>query len=307
MWLLYRCDTCHCGYLDPRPTPQAIGLAYAEYYTHDAPKEEVYLSSSTFVGRRLAFLRNGYLNKLFPALGLVPANILGYFLLKLFPGTRALADRDVRHLPTPHLGAKLLDIGCGSGAFVRRALSLGYVAEGLEFDGQAVAAAVGGGLPVRQGALPNTGLPEASYDVVILSQVIEHLHEPLATFKEIYRLLKPGGLLWLATPNMDAPGHVRFGPDWRGLEPPRHLVLFSAQALELGLEKSGFVSIEFKPPGAVSEWFYNASYRISKNAKPAEDIPLPADLSQQAKLGDRRSLSNPVAGEELVVLARKPK
>ena len=306
VWSLYRCDTCRCGYLDPRPTPQAIGLAYTEYYTHAAPQEEVFLSSSTFIGRRLAFLRNGYLNARFPRLGLTPSHPLGLRLLKYCPGTHALAERDVRHLPAPGEGATLLDIGCGSGAFVRRALSLGYMAEGLEFDAHAVTAAVSEGLPVREGSLPGTGLAQDSYDAVTLSQVIEHVHDPLAALREIQRILKPGGWFWLATPNMDAPGHLHFGPDWRGLEPPRHLVLFSAKALALALERTGFVGIEFKPPGAVSEWFYKASFRISKNAKPDADIALPENLVRLARRENSLALTNPVDGEELVVVARKP-
>ena len=306
VWSMYRCDDCRCGYLDPRPTPQAIGLAYAEYYTHAAPQEEVFLSSSTFIGRRLAFLRNGYLNVRFPRLGLTPSHPLGFRFLKYCPETHALAERDVRHLPAPSPGAKLLDIGCGSGAFVRRALSMGYLAEGLEFDAQAVNAAIGAGLPVHEGSLPNTGLAEGSYDVVTLSQVIEHLHDPIAALLEIHRLLKPGGWFWLATPNMDAPGHIQFGPDWRGLEPPRHLVLFSAKALALALERTGFNDIDFKPPGAVTKWFYKASFRISKNAKPDADIALPANLARLARRRDSLSLTNPVQGEELVVMAQKP-
>jgi 2-polyprenyl-3-methyl-5-hydroxy-6-metoxy-1,4-benzoquinol methylase len=305
-WAMHRCDTCHCGYLDPRPTPETIGLAYAEYYTHAAPQEEVFLSSSTFVGRRLAFLRNGYLNARFPRLALQPSLHAGFRLLGFCPETRALAERDVRHLPTPGAGATLLDIGCGSGAFVRRALGLGYAAEGLEFDAQAVGAAAGQGLPVREGSLPDTGLPQESFDAVTLSQVIEHLHNPMAALAEIFRLLKPGGFFWLATPNMDAPGHVQFGPDWRGLEPPRHLVLFSAKALALAMEQVGFIGLEFKPPGAVSEWFYTASHRIATHVRPGADITLPAHLAGMAYQENRLSLADPVTGEELVVIARKP-
>ena len=304
-WTLYRCAACRCGYLDPRPTAQAIGLAYTEYYTHAAPEEEVFLSSSTFIGRRLSSLRNGYLNARFPRLALAPSLRLGARLLALFPATRALAERDVRHLPAPAAGARLLDLGCGSGAFVRRAISLGYAAEGLEFDALAVEAAVSKGLPVRVGALPATGLEADRYEVVTLSQVIEHLHEPQAALREVHRLLKPGGWFWLATPNLDAPGHAHFGPDWRGLEPPRHLVLFSAQALSLALQQAGFVDIEFKPPGAVSRWLWSSSLRISKNARLGTPITLPPDLARLARSEDRESLANPVAGEELVVMARK--
>lgn len=305
VWTLYRCDACQSGYLDPRPTPQAIGLAYAEYYTHDVAKEEDYLSSSTWIGRRFPALRNSYLNARFPNLELVPSYPLMHRLLALFRGTLAFADRDVRHLPSPADGARLLDIGCGNGAFVRRALSLGYAAEGLEFDAQAVAAAVAQGLPVREGALPDTGLPDASYDVVTLSQVIEHLHDPMASLREIHRLLKPGGFFWLATPNMDAPGHSLFGADWRGLEPPRHLVLFSAKAMAMALESTGFKDIEFKLPGPVSEWFFAASWWISKNIQPDSAIDLETQFRSESRLVDRLSLSNPQGGEELIATAYK--
>jgi len=131
------------------------------------------------------------------------------------------------------------------------------------------------------------------------------LHEPIAALQEIHRLLKPGGLFWLATPNMDAPGHLHFGPDWRGLEPPRHLVLFSAKALSLALQRTGFTGIEFRPPGAVSQWLWSASLRISKNARLGTLVKLPSDLTKLARREDRLSLTDPVAGEELVVLARK--
>jgi len=123
--------------------------------------------------------------------------------------------------------------------------------------------------------------------------------------KEIHRLLKPGGFFWLATPNMDAPGHSRFGPDWRGLEPPRHLVIFSAKAMALALESTGFKAIEFKPPGPVSEWFFAASWRISKNIQPDVALNLEAQLRRESRLVDMLSLSHPQSGEELITTAYK--
>lgn len=305
VWTLYRCGQCRSGYLSPRPTPETIGLAYAEYYTHGIAEAEIFLSSSTGLGRYFPALRNGYLNQRFPRLSLTPSYSLGAAVVPWFKNAYVFAERDVRHLPTPVEGAKLLDIGSGGGEFVRRAIKLGYMAEGLEFDAQAVAAGLEQGLPILHGGLPDTGLPAASYDVVTLSQVIEHLHDPLAALAEIYRLLKPGGFFWLATPNMDAPGHAQFGADWRGLEPPRHLVLFSAQALASALERTGFVGIEFKSPGAVTEWFYNASYRISQNARPQTVMELPPSLKNQAHQSDSLALNDPRVGEELIVVAYK--
>lgn len=303
-WSLWRCQHCGCGYLDPRPTPDTIGLAYADYYTHETP-EEVLLSSGTRIGYRLPVLRNAYLNARFPSLGLKPSLTSLKGMLRFFPETLELAERDVRHLPAAKAGARLVDIGCGSGAFVRRAIAMGFQAEGLEFDENAVAAACQAGLPVRSGALPVTGLAAGSYEVVTLSQVIEHLHDPTAGLTEIHRLLAPGGWLWLATPNMDAPGHREYGADWRGLEPPRHLVLFSPEGLAAALARAGFTHMRFMPPGRISEWFYRSSERIRQRATPEDAVTLTPRLARAAQEEDRRVRRDPRAGEELVVLARK--
>lgn len=304
-WQLHRCSACGAGYLDPRPTPETIGLAYAAYYTHAAPADNSFLSSCTFVGGRFPALRNAYLNRRFPAFGLSPALPAGAGLLELCPATRILAERDVRHLPTPAPGARLVDIGCGSGAFVKRAQALGYAAEGLEFDANAVRAAREAGLNVREGSLPDTGLPDETYDAATLSQVIEHVHDPLAALRDIRRILKPGGVLWVATPNMNAAGHARYGADWRGLEPPRHLVLFSPEALRLALEKAGFTDIRFQPPGDTAVWFFEASRRVAQGVPPGTPVSLSAAERAEARRVDSLARRDPHVGEELVVVGRR--
>jgi SAM-dependent methyltransferase len=200
-----------------------------------------------------------------------------------------------------------VDIGCGDGNFVRLAQQLGYQAEGLEFDAQAVQTARTKGMMIHQGGLPDTGLPTAAYDVVTLSQVIEHVHAPLAALRECARVLRPGGMLWVATPNMDAPGHQRFGANWRGLEPPRHLTLFTAEALTQALGQAGFADITLKPIGPVSRWFINASRLIEQGIKP----PASAQLSVRDRLAsswlDLRANRSPRRGEELVATAVLPR
>jgi SAM-dependent methyltransferase len=225
-WTLYRCSDCGSAYLDPRPSPASIGLAYARYYTHD--EGGIQFSDLSPWCTRFPAWREGYLQQRFPAYrSQGPASAWGGRVLAQIGSARALLERDVRHLPTPGPAARLVDIGCGSGHFVRIAASLGYQAEGLEFDQQAVAAAQAQGIAVAQGALPDTWLDSAAFEAVTLSQVIEHLHDPLAALRDIARILKPGGFFWLATPNGQAHGLKRFGPHWRGLEPPRHLAVLS--------------------------------------------------------------------------------
>src|SRR5208282_348249 len=99
------------------------------------------------------------------------------------------------------------------------------------FDPQAVDAAWRKGLSVKLGRLAEQRYPDESFDLVLMSHVIEHLNDPLATLREIRRVLRPGGTLAVTTPNADSWGHRHFGPDWRGFEPPRHLRIFNGKAL----------------------------------------------------------------------------
>lgn len=301
---MVHCCDCGSAYLDPRPSETTIGLAYAQYYTHVGSSKPVWLSSSTRPGARLPYWRNGYLKRRFPGLRNLRSSRLGGLLFHLFPNTRAFAERDVRHLPAPTPNSRLLDIGCGDGNFLKIANELGYAAEGLEFDAQAVAAARRSGLNVHHGGLPQTGLATGEWDVITLSQVIEHVHDPLASLREMARLLRSDGTLWLATPNVDAPGHTRFGPHWRGLEPPRHLALFSSHALRRCLEQAGFEDIRFRRQGPVSAWFYRASRKIA-----GADGHATASRGERfaAAWNDLRALLWPTTGEELIVTARRAK
>lgn len=82
------------------------------------------------------------------------------------------------------------------------------------------------------------------YDVITLSHVIEHVHDPYNTLKNCYDLLSPGGLLFIDTPNIDARSHRRFKENWRGLEAPRHLVIFNWESIFGVLKRCGFERIE---------------------------------------------------------------
>jgi len=304
-WTMFNCQNCGCAYLDPRPDEASIGLAYSEYYTHDI--DESWLSDASFWARRLPSWRNGYIKRRFPAFAAQPTNLSGGQLLARSPTARVLLERDVRHLPTPTADARLVDIGCGSGSFVKRAQLLGYLAQGLEFDPQAVEKAQRQHINVSQGALPDTGLPSSHFDAVSLSHVIEHLHEPVRALREISRILKPGGFFWLSTPNALATGHRRFGGYWRGLEPPRHLAVFSAQALQSSLLKAGFSDVRFQYPGPVSAWFYQASEKIAATGPNTDGLALAQHptLQEEIRTIDRLSMSDPCAGEELIVTARR--
>jgi len=82
--------------------------------------------------------------------------------------------------------------------------------------------------------------PEDSFDLVLMSHVIEHVHDPLATLAEIRRILRAGGTLVVTTPNAGSWGHRRFGSAFVHLDPPRHLQIFNGSNLAALIRRSGF-------------------------------------------------------------------
>jgi 2-polyprenyl-3-methyl-5-hydroxy-6-metoxy-1,4-benzoquinol methylase len=241
-WSLFRCTGCASAWLDPRPTQSTIGLAYKSYYTHRIEDHSLVRRKGalrTFVHDAL----NGYRNARH-GLRREPAMKSGRWLIPLIPSLRAAVDAECRHLPMlPDHGGRLLDVGFGNGAFLKLAAEIGWSAEGIDFDPAAVEAAKSRGLNVRCAGVEELVDEPGSYDVITLSHVIEHVYDPPALLRAIYRLLRPGGLLWLETPNLDSLGHARFGRNWRGLEPPRHLTLFCVDSLKSALTQAGFTRL----------------------------------------------------------------
>jgi SAM-dependent methyltransferase len=297
-WTLVRCSLCRSAYLDPRPTPETIELAYRSYYTHGSgtPPE---------VGRLRRGLANDYLRARW-GYDEEPVVRGGRLIPRLAPSRGALVDREIRHLPaTP--GGRLLDVGCGSGGFLAQMAELGWHAQGIDPDPAAVAQAREAGLDVTQGTLADLDSDEhaGAFDAITLSHVIEHLHDPGGNLRRINQLLRPGGLLWIATPNLEALGLRRFGRDWLGLDPPRHLVLFTRASLERLLRDAG---LEPFPPPAASPHalqMFSQSTAIGQGRLPDEG-PLNGTgrLRALAAVANLVSLRDARHAEELVMLAR---
>ncbi|HEU0100058.1 MAG TPA: class I SAM-dependent methyltransferase [Allosphingosinicella sp.] len=275
-WTLWRCADCRSLYLDPQPTPETIGLAYQDYYTHaaipsaDPPAEERRGLRAALVGR-LSRSEPGYSER-------VP-------------------------LPAGANRPKLLDVGCGNGEYLGRARKAGWEVFGCDFDPAAVVAARQSGAEVRQGGAESFLDSRGSFDAVTLSHVVEHVHDPAGLLALCLDLLKPGGSIFVDTPNADARGLALFGRSWRGLEPPRHLILFNWSGLERVMTRCGFDRLERLPqPGlALSLWV--ASDRIRSGYRP--DAPrrasrrLLAMLPLLALIPRRRT-------EFITLRARKP-
>jgi SAM-dependent methyltransferase len=136
---------------------------------------------------------------------------------------------------------RILDVGCGVGHFLNGMKRRGWQVFGTEVSEEAAAyARERFDLEVFVGPLEQAEFPAACFDAVTLWHVLEHLHDPLATLREINRLLKNDGLLVFAIPNWDSVDARLFGEFWVGLDMPRHLYTFPHPALEKLLAKTGF-------------------------------------------------------------------
>lgn len=266
-WNLKRCTNhdCRLMWLDPMPLATEIGKAYRSYYTHDDTPRPVAAEAENVGRLRRAYrlVKEGYL-----------ANRYGYgnggggaprtlgILLYLLPWRRVQVDLEVRSLGAVP-GGRLLDLGCGSGLWLAGMRRLGWQVEGIDFDPAAATAAATRGLHVRCGSLEQQRFADATFNAITMSHVVEHLPNPVKTLTECARILKPGGRLILWTPNTASLGHHLLKQYWRGLEPPRHLHLFSPASVRALLEKAGFPRISVRSRN--SRFIWEQSYRLWRN------------------------------------------
>ncbi len=295
-WRLKQCPAASCGlvWLDPFPLEEDLPVAYRTYYTHTEPTGE-----SGGNGRVRDFFYQGYR------------------VVNRLPGIITGLDSERRRLASMWLAGlrpgRLLDVGCGDGGFLHRMRNLGWAVEGLDFDRQAIENAKKKyGLELHHGDLRSVRFSDDSFDAITMNHVVEHVPDPLEVFAECRALLKPGGKLVIATPNNRSLGHKVFQLYWRGLEPPRHLHIFSAATLRECATRSNLKVVHAGSSAANADIIIGASYSIRDNpdhrlpGKPAPNLArtLRAMMFQYREhCLNRRSGE---LGEEAVLVCEKP-
>lgn len=199
----YRCDACGNAFVHPMPDDAFLERFYAEFHEGEAER-----GNYMFEDRMIA-QHSGQLAMVMARTGGKPGRIL--------------------------------DVGCGKGFFVKLCAQKGLDAEGVELSETGAAYARERlGVRVTQGLLREVKGGLGFFDTAVMWGVIEHLHDPLSTVRDVAGVLKPGGRIFVET---------GAGDDWLDRllpaanmwhEPPLHLWVFSARGLGKTLENAGF-------------------------------------------------------------------
>lgn len=215
-----RCASCSLVYLDPVPVD--VGRYYPEDYSCHA----AYPKKKQSPINRLAIRYHFSVDK--------PEG--GALIRFLFSQLSCVV---MKRTLSPFGENRLLDVGCGGGKFLYRHQQLGWHVRGIDFSQNACETCWQQGLKVHHGDVFSADYDKASFDVITLRQVIEHVPDPVGILRKTAEFLAPGGKILVSTPNIESLGFLLFGNCWYPLEAPRHLVLFSPKTIRRLAEMAG--------------------------------------------------------------------
>jgi 2-polyprenyl-3-methyl-5-hydroxy-6-metoxy-1,4-benzoquinol methylase len=144
---------------------------------------------------------------------------------------------------------QMLDLGCGAGGFMHAARASGWNVKGIDVSEPTVQHLREQGFEVFHGELSQLPTESEQFDVITAAELVEHLTDPAALLREAYRLLRPGGVIWLTTPNGRGLSQRLLRIDWSVICPPEHMQLFSIVGLQSLLRATGFREMRTKSSG----------------------------------------------------------
>ena len=304
-WDVKRCPGPACGltWLDPMPLQEDLWKAYKQYYTHESSK-----GTQIRTERRIGVLEAGYLALQYGYFNTCGNNwkkIVGS-LMYLMPSIKSNIDSGVMYLPAKTMGL-LLDVGCGNGEAMEYLQRVGWGVEGIDLDPVAIELARSRGLHAHVGSLGTQRFSAEHFDAITLSHVLEHVPDPISFLGDCLRILKPGGTIIVSTPNIESLGHKAYTGHWRGLEPPRHLYIFSHASLQYVAERTGFKVVRIMTTnhwvhGIIAESIKAVRRRTNADSRNYIDKIIIRTFSCVEILGMFMGLN---WGEELVMIGRK--
>lgn len=138
---------------------------------------------------------------------------------------------------------KLLEIGCGTGEFLELADDFGFNVLGVDASKRYSSYAIKKGLNVKCGRLEDIGLDASQLNIIVIFHLIEHIEDPNKFLKQVFSYLKPGGLLFIVTPNVESLTNKVFGYMHPNFQQPDHLFFYSKKTLKDFLLRARFYTV----------------------------------------------------------------
>lgn len=237
-----RCNTCESYFILDPPDKEDLGKFY--------PRSAGVYNDAYGTRRRIVSSING-----------------------LVCGHRCIYDDIPRMLPREgHSFA--LDVGAGAGLLSTLLSSIGWSVLSSDSSSYALESLKKNELRCIRSNAELPPFRDEAFDLVIMSQVIEHLYAPRESLVKYFRTLKHGGIIVIGTPNGASLSHALFGPYWTESSVPRHLTIFSSRRLRALLGEVGFshvtISTTFHPSFGRSLW--DASHRSDSGSHTLRDL-----------------------------------
>jgi len=200
-------------------------------------------------------------------------------------------------------GKRILDIGCSFGFFLDSARELGWETYGVEISKYASDFARNKlHLNVTTGTINDVSYSDNFFDVITMWDVIEHLGDPVSSLKKIRNLLKPNGILALATPNIQSPLARLTKEKWEQIKPAYHLYYFSPRTLTKLLEESQLLLVKLSTQGlgGTLKWI------MGRNSLPEKEMATDSSrIKYILKNGTNKFAEIFGIGEKIIAYAKK--
>lgn len=216
-----RCGNCGILFLATRVKESDLGQLYPAAYHPYRPE------GATVTGPRSVLLA-------------LPAKAVLVLFHRLLPDQ--LRRITAAHYTPPRPGARFVDFGCGSTAFLDRAAALGWSPIGVDFTPAVVDAVRTAGHEAYLVDDAWESIGAGTVEALRLNHVLEHLYDPWDTMSRLTALLAPGGRLHVAVPNPAGVSALLFGRDWQSFD-ARHTLLYTPSQAKAFLEKLGLRNV----------------------------------------------------------------
>lgn len=231
-WVV-RCNHCGMLYTDPRPDIPGMTRLYQRYYD----------SSNGSVNRVLKKAKSyGWLRRLWHV-------YCGQYLTEMLGKATG----------------RVLDVGCGTGGLLDELRQAGCDVHGIELNPDSVKTCIDKGLDVQCGALLNLEVPENSFDTVVLWHALEHLISARKALEKIMRILKPGGRVFIYSPNANSYVARYFRENWWAWHVPFHFYHFTPATICRLAGDLGFTMV--KCGSKTPEYYIHKSIESLLNSK----------------------------------------